>query len=218
MSELLLDIDLVNLALHEQCFVYPGDYGEGRASVPLMEFRHISAWRDYLMTLQISDQKIPVIHADAYHAALRVMLFAWVEPAVIKPAELQALRSLEGALRGVYFHRLYEIARSKKSELSIEEFRPGLGRFLDYMVGHDGLPPQSHSQSKRRRGSALDTIRNALAHGEPFSTLPWGGLFESVREVIQHAYRNHSEPTAYPPQGYSMFGDRLTDCPAPDTP
>lgn len=209
MSGLLLDINLVNPSLHERDFVYPGDFGPGRSNQSLMPFHHISDWRDYLLTLQIDDPRVPTIHVDAYHAALRALLLAWVEPAVIKPAELQALRSLEGALRGVFFQPLYEKALARKPKLKPEEFKSGLGLFLDYMALHDGLPATLHSESKRDRGSALDTIRNTLAHGDPFNTLPWGGLFESVHEVITHAYRNHPEPATYPPQVYDMLGEGL---------
>ncbi len=207
MSGLLLDINLVNPILHERDFVYPGDFGPGRANVPVMPFHHISEWRDYLLTLQIDDPRVPTIHADAYHAALRALLLAWVEPATIKPAELQALRSLEGALRGVYFQPLYEKAPARKPKLKPEAFRPGLGKFLDHMALHDGLPAALHNESKRGTGNALDTIRNALAHGDPFNNLPWGGLFESVREVIVHAYRNHPKPATYPSQVYDMLGN-----------
>lgn len=211
MSGLLLDINLVNPSLHERCFTYPGDFGPGRANVPVMTFHHISGWRDYLLTLQIDDPRVPKIHVDAYHAALRALLLAWVEPAVIKPAELQALRSLEGALRGVYFQPMYERKLARNPKLTREDFgnKLGLGQLLDHMTDHDGLPVTLHSKSKRDRGSALDTIRNALAHGDPFNNLPWGGLFESVREVIVHAYRNHPEPATYPPQVYDMLGEGL---------
>ena len=207
MNGLLLDINLVNPSLHEGCFTYPGSFGSGRVNVPVMAFHHISQWRDYLLTLQINDPRVPTIHVDTYHAALRALLLAWIEPAVIKPAELQALRSLEGALRGVYFHPLYVKARGRRHELKPEDFRPGLGKLLDLMIDHDGLPAALHNEPKRAAGNALDTIRNALAHGDPFNSLPWGGLFESMREVITHAYRSLPEPATYPSQVYDIPGD-----------
>jgi hypothetical protein len=101
---------------------------------------------------------------------------------------MQALRSLEGALCGAYFQRLHqkEPTRSRKR-------KPGLGRFLKLMSEVDDLPDTLHSRSGRGPGGALDTIRNRLAHGDPVNTLPCGGLFEAVREVIVYAYRNHFE-------------------------
>ncbi len=199
MNSLQLDIHLINLALHERDFAYPGDYGPGKSNQPLVQFHHISEWCDYLLTLQIKGPKVPKIHIDAYHAALRVMFLAWVEPACIKTAELQALRSLEGALRGVYFQPIYQKKLTKNPKLKREDFskKLGLGQLLDHMVEHDDLSTSLHSQSNRDYGNALSTIRNRLAHGDPFDTMPWGGLLESVREVMIHAYRNFPGPANY---------------------
>ena len=158
-----------------------------------MQFDHISKWRDYLLTLQVNDTRVPGIHRDAYHDALRILLLAWVEPAVVQSAEMQALRSLEGALRGVYFQRLYEKERTRRHRLKPENFKPGLRQVLSFMSEHDDLPDALHSKSGRGPGGALDTIRNHLAHGDPLNKLPCGGLFEGVRDVIVYAYRNHPE-------------------------
>ena len=199
MNGLLLDIDLVNPIHHEKSFIYPGSFGPGRSNLTLMQFSDIKGWRDYLLTLQINDTRVPGIHSNAYHDALKALLLAWVEPATIKPAELQALRSLEGALCGAYLQRLYEKepARSRKR-------KPGLGQFLKFMSEFDDLPDALHSKSGSGPGSALDTIRNALAHGDPFNNLPWGGLFESVRDVVVYAYRNHPASGMSPSQTGGM--------------
>jgi len=37
----------------------------------------------------------------------------------------------------------------------------------------------------------LSEIRNSLAHGDPFDGLPWGGLLELVRDLIEYAYRSY---------------------------
>ncbi|MBS2127077.1 hypothetical protein KEX41_02265 [Burkholderia thailandensis] len=37
----------------------------------------------------------------------------------------------------------------------------------------------------------LAGIRNSLAHGDPFDGLPWGGLLELVRDLIEYAYRSY---------------------------
>lgn len=96
MTPLVLDIDIINPAIHQQAFTYIGDFGPGRPNKLFLKFNHIAEWRDYLLSLQIRSETVPTIHADAYHAALHMMLLAWAEPAVIKSAELQALRSLDG--------------------------------------------------------------------------------------------------------------------------
>ena len=188
MNGLLLDINLVNPFHHEKSFIYPGSFGTGRSNMALMQFSDIRGWRDYLLTLQINDTRGPGIHSNAYHDALKAMLLAWVEPATIKPAELQALRSLEGALCGAYFQKLYERGPSRPRKR-----KPGLGQFLKFMSEFDDLPDALHSKSGRGPGGALDTIRNHLAHGDPLNKLPCGGLFEGVRDVIVYAYRNHPE-------------------------
>jgi hypothetical protein len=35
----------------------------------------------------------------------------------------------------------------------------------------------------------VSAIRNDLAHGIPFRELPWAGLLELVRDLINYAYR-----------------------------
>ena len=208
MNGLVLDIDLVNPILHQKHFIYPGSFGPGRPNQPLMQFDHISKWRDYLLTLQVNDTRVPGIHCDAYHDALRILLLAWAEPAVVQSAEMQALRSLEGALRGVYFQRLYEEEQTRQLRLKSENFKPGLNRFLSYMSEHDDLPGALHGKSGRGPGSSLNTIRNRLAHGDPLNKLPCGGLFEAVREVIVHAHRNYPEGALY---GSRIGGVQILD-------
>jgi hypothetical protein len=212
MTSLVLDIDAINQIYHEQLFNYPGDFGKGRSNKIFMPFKHISEWREYLLSLQIRSVRVPTIHVEAYHAALKMMLLAWIEPAVIKSAEFQALRSLESALTGVYYQRVFEKEKHKHSKARKRclgckkcekcatfkqgEFRPGLDKLLDYMASHDDLDNNLHSEEKKSNQSALSIIRNRLAHGEIFNNIPWGGLFESVREVIEHAYRNSGIDTS----------------------
>ena len=196
-----LDIDIINPALHERDFSYPGDFGAGRPDKLFLEFHHITKWCDYLFSLQIRSAKVPAIHADAYHVALRILLLAWADASLIKPAELQALRSLESALRGVYFHVLFERRRASRPKLVPEKFRPGLGDFLDYMAAHDDLDTALHNESKKTARNPLSVIRNGLAHGDPFNGLPWAGLLQSVRDVMEHAYRNIPDP---PPPNLNM--------------
>jgi hypothetical protein len=37
---------------------------------------------------------------------------------------------------------------------------------------------------------SLWDIRNDLAHGAPLNELPWAGLLELVRDLINYAYRD----------------------------
>lgn len=212
MTSLILDIDFINPIYHEGSFNYPGALGDGRANKPVISFRHISEWRDHLLSLQIKSVTVPIIHVEAYHAALKMMLLAWIEPVVIKSAELQALRSLEAALTGAYYQDVYENEKRKRSKkrerclcckkcekcsiLEQLEFKPSLGKLLDHMAAHDDLDKSIHSEEKKSNKSALSVIRNGLAHGEIFNHLPCGGLFESIREVIEHAYRNSGIDTS----------------------
>ena len=191
MTSLDLDINLVNPVFHERCFNYPGGSG-------LLEFPHIANWRDYLLSLKIRSAKVPTIHTEAYHAALRMMLLTWVEYSAAKSAELQALRSLESALTGAYMDRLK--SKNPKSRAHFSDL-------LEFSVKTDDLPEtfalkrlaDGHIVYKVEKKDkwkyaewTLPSIRNALAHGDIFNNLPWGGLFEAVREVMEHAYRNHS--------------------------
>lgn len=42
-------------------------------------------------------------------------------------------------------------------------------------------------------GPSLSEIRNQLAHGDPFETMPWAGLFEVVRDLIDFMYPSLSQ-------------------------
>lgn len=189
-NDLILDVTVINSDFHNGYFNYPGAHGK------ILEFFTIADWRDYLDSHRIKSNRVPQIHANQYHVALRLMLLAWVDYSAVKPAELQALRSLEGALAQVYFNTIFELEQKKHERLQKKpidrmKYHPGLCRYLDHMVAHDALPERFHNQLTKRDSSALHNIRNGLAHGDPFNNGAWGGLMESVRDVIEHAYRNH---------------------------
>jgi hypothetical protein len=177
----------------------------------LRVFSHITEWRDYLLSLQIQSTSVPLVHVEAFHAALRLMLLAWIEPVAIKAAELQALRSLECALVGVYKQPL------KKHD---PKSRAHFSDLIEFAVECDGLS-ETHILKRTSKGEVLSVvekgiqwryaestllaIRNALAHGDLLQGSPWRGLFEAVREVMEHAYRNSGIDTSTMP----------IDCPAP---
>jgi hypothetical protein len=83
---------------------------------------------------------------------------------------------------------------------------------LRHMVEHDGLTDDKVPMNQRcGRGSvvvgrlmghlkpSLAEIRNSMAHGDPFDSLPWAGLLELVRDLIDYSYRDW--PTTTPPGG-----------------
>ena len=37
----------------------------------------------------------------------------------------------------------------------------------------------------------LAGIRNSFTHGDPFDGMPWGGLLELVRDLIEFAYHSY---------------------------
>ena len=207
-NDLILDVSVIDSDLHNKYFNYPGQNGK------ILEFTTIAGWRDYLESLRIQSSRVPIIHANQYHVALRLMLLGWADGFVIKPAELQALRSLEGALAQGYFDVIFELEQKEREQLRQKcglnksgkcqrcqscspidrmKYRPGLCKYLDYMVAHDSLPNIFHNETKKKGPDALHNIRNGLAHGSPFNNGSWGGLMESVRDVIEHAYRNHPD-------------------------
>ena len=69
------------------------------------------------------------------------------------------------------------------------------------MVEGDGLTETNFAMSKRYGGTvipllmgtqqpSLAGIRNSFAHGDPFDGLPWSGMLELVRDLIEYAYRD----------------------------
>jgi hypothetical protein len=172
MIPLDLNINLVNPALHEKPFEKPFGY---LVRGHLRVFRNITEWRDHLLKLQIRGANVPDGFVKNYHVALRMMLLAWVDESIIKLAEFQALRILEAALIAAYKKQLKPKSRSSFSDL------------ISFAIESDDLPKSS---------SSLPKIRNDLAHGDIFILLPWDRLFESVRDVMEHAYRhNANHPT-----------------------
>jgi hypothetical protein len=177
-----LDISIINSALHRRYFQYPSSKGQ------ILEFNDIAEWRDHLYAFRIHSHRVPVVYADQFHVALKLLLFAWADGYVLKAAELAALSALEGSLKFVYYQRLH----SDKSKSRI-----GLANYLEYMEKEDNLSEIYQYEKFKGQPNALNVIRNGIAHGYPFSNLPWGGLMETVRDIIEHAFRNYpagSEP------------------------
>lgn len=91
---------------------------------------------------------------------------------------------------------------------------PQLNELLEYMVGSDGLTNdkipmaqkygsqiinniyETKADREARRNMlaskrmVLSEIRNSLAHGNAYDCMPWSGLLELVRDLIEYAYRD----------------------------
>jgi hypothetical protein len=197
-----LDISLINPELHHKDFNYVSGTGE-----PL-KFNDIAAWRDYLYTFRISSKRVPVVFADQFHVALRIMLFAWADGRVLKAAELMAASALEGSLKAVYYEKLR--AAEPKDDKSQEEEqnqqkkrkqkRFYLADYLEYAVQRDNLSEVYPYENYRGKPNALNVIRNGIAHGYPYSNMPCGGLLETVRDIMEHAFRGYPECFEQPEQ------------------
>ena len=175
-NDSFLDISIINPELHRKCFQYPSGKGQ------ILVFDDIADWRDHLYTFSIRSKLVPLEYADQFHVALKILLFAWADARVSKVAELAALSSLEGSLKAVYYERLH--SQNPKRRI-------GLANYLEYMEKVDGLSAIYPYEQFKSQPNALNIIRNGIAHGYPFSNGPWGGLMETVRDIISHAFRNH---------------------------
>ena len=169
----------------------------------LILFETYRDWQRFVPRIALSDV-IPQIVTDKFDRAKKLYLLAWIDMDLIKAGELVSLTALELALQDRYGDKL-----EKKGK--------GLNGLLQYMVQKDGwtdeLIPmcatsggtavqnlyETESARKERRGTTaappmtLAAIRNGLAHGAPFNSLPWGGLLELVRDLIAYAYRRQIE-------------------------
>lgn len=140
--------------------------------VSVRHFRRFDEWREYVVSLfPAGNAPGPLLRN--HERVLRTLYLAWIDESVIKLAELGALANLEAAIKERY--------RS-------ESFR-GLEEALRYLLDQmDARNPEYANFIKGASGPALSEIRNRLAHGNPFETLPYAGLFEAVRDLIDLMY------------------------------
>lgn len=204
------DIAPFNLDRNEAPFVMPWPQPGNPAA--LLTFYHFQEWQTF-----ISDRglhcAIPRIVRDKYRRAQRLYLLAWLDADLVKVGELVALIALELALLdrygGILRQRFVQQGNKRKRRRA-----PMLHELLEYLVDDDGLTdaqlpftqryggsiiPVLHceraTRSEPNRANAsrptLTEIRNSLAHGDPFDGLPWSGLLELVRDLIEYAYRSY---------------------------
>jgi hypothetical protein len=145
-------------------------------------------WRALVCGLDV-DPRIPAPVRAKFGRAQTLYLLGWLDPGLIKAAELAALVALE-------------LAVSDRYGAAIPRNRRSYATLLKHMVECDGLTDGQIPMVVRCGGTAIGQLtgdtrptlaerRNALAHGDPFDGLPTAGLLELVRDLIDFAYRHH---------------------------
>ena len=172
----------------------------------MLEFASPADWLSFLKARDLSP-RVPQIVSAKYSRAQRLYALSWLDFDLIKAAELVAITALELALKDRY-------AGKMKSR------RPMLDALLRHLVIEDHVTDNALPFTRRYGGSVhnilfetdaarearkayggpeqttLASIRNGLAHGDPFDGLPWNGLLELIRDLIEYAYRDMILPAA----------------------
>jgi len=156
----------------------------------LVSFATYAEWQAFFLPLELRPG-IPEIVITHFDRALKLHLLAWIDLDIIKAGELVAMATLELALKDRYGDKV----KDKRGNIQLD-------RLLRYMVEHDDLLDEK-LPIQRRCGTGsivarltgeskptLANIRNDLAHGYPFDALPWAGLLEVVRDLIEYSYRS----------------------------
>lgn len=162
----------------------------------ILFFSEAAEWRTFVQSLGLP-RGIPQIVAAKFRRAQMLYFLSWLYSDLIKAGELVALATLELALNDRYGAKV----KKRGAYRSFAEL-------LAFMI-QDGLTDDKIPMVKRSGGSAigfvngnvkpsLAEIRNRQAHGDPFDGLPYGGLLELVRDLIQYAYRDMITPGSAP--------------------
>jgi hypothetical protein len=189
----LLDIGFLNQEYRSHPFAYPMDNGQ------IKQFASVKQWYDYVQSLRIPPHQVTLLYVDAFDEALRALFMTFLLPEFSKMAETRAFTTLEGALKEAYQHKMCKQQVKKPQAESGETFTETVHRCaaladcLEWAEQHDGLEPNLFDKTiGRRRPNALNVIRDKQMHGNLEEVSPWGGLFEVVKETIEHAFRNWS--------------------------
>ena len=146
-----------------------------------LSFSTLDEWRAFIKGLDLN-AAVPEIVTLKFRRAQKLYFIGWIDADVIKAGELVALTALELALKDRYGKRSF-------------------ANLLKHMVARDGLTDQLIPMTRKNGGTVIGQltgqtrlsiaeIRNSLAHGDPFDGLPWAGLLELVRDLIEYAYRD----------------------------
>ena len=156
----------------------------------IVEFTTFSEWQAFILSFGLQPG-IPHVVAVKFERALKLHLLGWIDFDIIKAGEVVALATLELAMKDCYGLKV----KDKGGKISFH-------RALQYMVRQDGLRDDKLPMYHRRGGCSvvarltgetkpsLADIRNELAHGYPFDGLPWSGMLEMVRDLIEYGYRS----------------------------
>lgn len=201
----------------------------------LCQFATPDEWRAFVAALSL-DPRIPDIVRLKFARAQKLFLLGWIDPDLIKGAELVALTTLELALKDRFGHVVPRL-RSKKVDpaspqaIMAQPIRYSFKALLRHLVDGEGLTDAQIPMIARCGGTAigqlngdtkptLDDRRNAVAHGDPFDGMPTSGLIELVRDLIMFAYRGYlaqhratysfpGELPSAPPNGWRMDTENL---------
>jgi len=206
------DISLFDAERRDNTFLMPRPIPGNPGA--LLPFHHFGEWQTFLEARGLHPA-IPEIVGSKFRRAQKLYLLAWIDFGLVKAGELVALTALELALKdryGEFFIQQY-VQRSTKQ--NHRERAPSLAQLLEHMVEKDGLTNESLAFTKLYGGSVISLlyeskasrnaakkngmpktitlagIRNSLAHGDPFDGLPWSGLLELIRDLIEYAYRSY---------------------------
>jgi hypothetical protein len=157
-----------------------------------LSFDTLVQWQVFIESLQLR-RIVPRIITEKFSRALKLYYLGWIDLDVIKAGELAAMAALELSLRDRYGGRF-----APKETVTFP-------KLINFMVKDDGLTDSALPVIQRCGGTAIGIvsgrthpslveIRNGLAHGDPFNGLPYGGLLELVRDLIDYAYRGFMSP------------------------
>lgn len=164
----------------------------GLQRVTIRQFTDLAEWRRHVLDLRAFRSTAPAVFRHKHDQALRLLFLTWLDDSVIKFAELGALVVLEGVINARYpdqkFHGLAcGLAHMINRGLTDEAFQ-------SYRENGLGVVQNLRPSSKVGNNPSFSEIRNQLAHGDPFNTLPWCGLFEIVRDLIYFMYPRRETP------------------------
>jgi len=162
--------------------------------------RELSSPSEWLSLISSCDlhPAVPSTVLAKFARAQKLYALGWLEFDAIKAGELAAIIALELAMMDRY-------GRAVKGKSTRE---PTFDPLLKHMIKVDGLEVSALPSIRRYGGrsiplvtihgvdtaelrqTTLVSIRNNLAHGDPFDGLPWGGLLELVQDLIEYAYRD----------------------------
>ena len=173
-------------------------------------------WLDLIRACNLHGA-VPMIVVARFDLAQKLYAYGWLEDGFVKAGELAAVVALELGLLDRYGGQIAVPQVKKRNEgpakAKGKPRPPMLHDLLRHMVEKEGLTDSllpsarlygpvvsrlymSEEEREARMGTFIEPpttlvgIRNGLAHGDPYDGLPWGGLLELVRDLIEYAYRH----------------------------